>query len=295
MGYSSVYLQKGSIMKIKNVLSLFDGISCGQLALKRSGIKYEKYYSSEIDKFAITITQKNFPKTIQLGDINNYKEWNLPNIDLLIGGSPCQNLSTAYSKNTGLYGEKSILFFKFVEIMNLVKPKYFLFENVNSMSMKNRNIISSYLGVEPIMLDSSLVSGQSRKRLYWTNIPIILPLIDKHIMLRDVMDEHEWRDLSKWCFGYYGKVQRKSMMSDYYGKMRTLTTKNIHPSMYVLKDNKMCTLTPIEFERLQTLDENYTYGIPNTERFKTIGNGWTVDIIKYIFDNLKIEIERNNI
>lgn len=287
-----MFVRKDKNMKIKNVLSLFDGISCGQLALKRSGIEYENYFSSEIDKYAIKIIQKNFPKTIQLGDVNNLEDWNLPKIDLLIGGSPCQNLSTAYSKNTGLYGEKSILFFKFVQALNTFKPTYFLFENVYSMSKKNKDIISSYLGVQPIMINSSLVSGQNRQRYYWTNIPITLPLTDKNILLCDVMDKnHNWRELGKWCFGYYGKIQRINMLSNYYSKMKTLTTKNIHPSMYVLKDGKMTTLTPIEYERLQTLDENYTFGIPNTERYKTIGNGWTVDVIKYIFDNLKLENE----
>lgn len=275
-------------MELKNVLSLFDGISCGQIALNKANIKYNKYYSSEIDKSAIFVTKNNFPNTIFLGDINNYKNWDLKDIDLIMGGSPCQDLSTAFSRNKGIYGSKSILFFKFVECLNYFKPKYFLFENVYSMSKKNKDLITSYLKVEPIMIDSSLFTAQTRKRLYWTNIPLFHDIIDKHIVLHDILDDHVWRPLGKWCFNYYGKTQRLKLMTNYYdGKMKTLTTKNIHSSMYIRKDELMTTLNPNEYEKLQTLPINYTRGLSNTERFKVIGNGWTVDVIVYILEHLK--------
>ena len=161
-----------------NVLSLFDGISCGQVALERAGIKIDKYYASEIDKYAIQITQKNYPNTIQLGDITMINESvlnSLPKIDLLIGGSPCQGFSVA-GKQLNFGDPRSKLFFEFVRIKEILKPKYFLLENVK-MKKEYQDVISKYLGVEPIEICSSKFSAQQRKRLYWTNIPI-----DKEIL-----------------------------------------------------------------------------------------------------------------
>jgi len=193
-----------------NVLSLFDGISCGQVALNRAGIKYDNYFASEVDKYAIKVTQHNYPNTIQLGDIKEITSSNLPAIDILFGGSPCQNLSFAGNmkgmatkdnyeittldeylrlKNDGfeLQGQ-SYLFWEYVRILKEVKPKYFLLENVK-MLKKWENMISDVLGVKPIEINSALVSAQNRRRLYWTNIPNVTQPIDKKIMLKDIVEE----------------------------------------------------------------------------------------------------------
>ncbi len=182
---------------IKTVLSLFDGMSCGQIALNNIGILPEKYFASEIDKYAIQITQKNFPNTIQLGDVNNYELWELipdfswDSIDLLIGGSPCQDLSIAKQDRKGLNGKRSGLFWRYVEILKKAKPKYFLLENVASMKNADRDKISEVLGVEPILINSALVSAQQRKRYYWTNIPFIPQPNDRHIFLKDIVEYQE--------------------------------------------------------------------------------------------------------
>ena len=146
-----------------NVLSLFDGVSCGQIALERAGIKVDNYYASEIDKHAITVTQNNYPNTIQLGDVQKWHEWELPKIDLLIGGSPCQGFSFA-GKQLNFNDPRSKLFFEFVDVLKYYKPKYFLFENVK-MKQEYQDVITEHLGVEPIEINSSLVSAQNRIRL----------------------------------------------------------------------------------------------------------------------------------
>ena len=179
------------------ILSLFDGISCGQLALTRAGIPIEIYYASEIDKYAMQVTQKNFPKTIQLGDVSkiDFTKF-IRKIDMIIGGSPCQDLSIAKANRQGLQGQRSGLFYKFVEAIRTIKPKYFLLENVASMSKENKDIITKKLGVEPIMINSALVSAQQRKRLYWCNWKIEQPK-DKGIILKDILESDEtWNDKS---------------------------------------------------------------------------------------------------
>lgn len=176
-------------MKIKNVLSLFDGISCGQEALKRAGIEYENYYASEIDKNSIKVTQKRFPKTIQIGDVSKINLEELPEIDLILAGSPCQGFSVA---GNGLNFEhpKSKLFFEFVRVLEEVKPKYFLLENVK-MRNKWKDIITSFVGVEPIEINSSLVSAQHRRRLYWTNIPNIEQPKDRGLTLKNIEESNQ--------------------------------------------------------------------------------------------------------
>lgn len=171
------------------VLSLFDGISCGQLALRRAGVKIDVYYASEIDKYAIQVTQHNFPKTIQLGDVTkiDFTQF-IGKIDLLIGGSPCQDLSVAKKDRKGLDGSRSGLFFKYVEALETIKPKYFLLENVASMRKEDRDTITEILGVEPIMINSALLSAQQRKRYYWTNIPNVTQPEDKGIFLKDIIE-----------------------------------------------------------------------------------------------------------
>ena len=174
-------------MKIDNVLSIFDGMSCGQIALERAGIKVDKYYASEIDKYAIKVTQYNYPDTIQLGDITKIKAKDLPKIDLCIGGSPCQGFSFA-GKQLNFDDPRSKLFFEFVRLLEEIKPKYFLLENVK-MKQEWQDIISNELGVKPIEICSSLFSAQQRKRLYWTNIDVDLSkLPNSNEVIADVLE-----------------------------------------------------------------------------------------------------------
>src|SRR6056300_70325 len=170
-----------------NVLSLFDGMSCGQIALNRLGIKYYNYYAAEIDKYAIEVTKKNFPNTIHLGDVTKVKAADLEPIDLLLGGSPCQGFSFA-GKQLNFDDPRSALFFEFVRLLKECNPKYFFLENVR-MQKEYQNIISEHLGVEPVMINSALVSAQNRVRLYWTNIPNITQPNDKGTVLKDVLEE----------------------------------------------------------------------------------------------------------
>jgi DNA-cytosine methyltransferase len=171
-----------------NVLSLFDGMSCGQIALNRLKIKYDKYFASEIDKYAIYVTQKNFPETIQLGSVTELNGKDLPKIDLLIGGSPCQGFSVA-GNQLNFEDPRSKLFFEFVRILKETKPKYFLLENVK-MKKEFQDIITEYLGVNPIEINSALVSAQHRRRLYWTNIPNVEQPIDRNISMKDILDKN---------------------------------------------------------------------------------------------------------
>lgn len=167
-----------------NVLSLFDGISCGQIALNKLGIKYDNYFASEIDKYAMQVTKHNYPNTKHIGDVTKVKGADLPTIDLLIGGSPCQGFSFA-GKQLNFEDPRSKLFFEFVRLLEETKPKYFLLENVK-MKREYYDVITDILGVKPIEINSSLVSAQSRKRMYWTNIPDIVQPKDKKIMLSDI-------------------------------------------------------------------------------------------------------------
>lgn len=185
------------------ILSLFDGISCARVALERAGISVEIYLASEIDKYAIEISKKNYPDIVRLSDVRNIQistdiengkpvvptSWTsgVENIDLLIGGSPCQDLSIAKRNRKGLDGERSGLFWEYVRILKEVKPKYFILENVNSMPKEAKEIITKELGVEPIMINASLVSAQNRKRLFWTNILNVTQPQDKGILLRDIL------------------------------------------------------------------------------------------------------------
>lgn len=177
-----------------NVLSVFDGMSCGQIALERVGIKVDNYFASEIDKYAIKVTQKNYPNTKHIGSVVDVTASDLPKIDLLIGGSPCQGFSFA-GKQLNFEDPRSKLFFEFVRLLKECEPKYFLLENVK-MKKEFQDIISEHLGIEPIMINSSLVSAQNRKRLYWTNIPDIEQPEDKGIFLKDII-EHGLVDRDK--------------------------------------------------------------------------------------------------
>lgn len=374
------------------VLSLFDGMSCGQLALQRAGISYDKYFASEIDKHAIKVTQHNYPNTIQLGDVTQVKGEDLPKIDLLIGGSPCQGFSFA-GKQLNFNDPRSKLFFEFVRLLKECKPKYFLLENVK-MKKEYQDVITEHLGVEPIEINSNLLSAQNRKRLYWTNIPGVTIPKDKGIMLKDIIHENEsidtvlsgnyaeWfaknaefqlgkkysslnpekaitmtaRQYASWNGNYWfeilseyivpfdktlqildKEVQRGKVgyfKTDSQGnrvyyihdkavtlcgnaggrgaktglylfgcitpdrinkrqngqrfndgkKFYTLTAQYKHG---VLIEGYIRKLTPIECERLQTVPDNYTNVVSNTQRYKMLGNGWTVDVIAHIFNGVK--------
>jgi len=281
-------------MKIENVLSLFDGMSCGQIALNKLGIKYDNYYASEIDEPAISVTQHNYPNTIQMGSITELKSSQLPKIDLLFGGSPCQSFSNA-GNGSGFDG-KSGLFYEFVRLLKECKPTYFLLENVK-MKKEWQDIISEKLGVQPIKINSNLVSAQNRERLYWTNIPVVGLPEDKHIYIEDILDtnfdskywlkERNAELLSKkvniegapdiCCIDVYNKKFKKDRKSP------TLTLPH-HNSLRLLQDGKFRKLTPNECERLQTVPVDYTNtGIADIHRYSMLGNGWTVDVIAFIF------------
>jgi site-specific DNA-cytosine methylase len=276
------------------VLSLFDGISCGQIALKRAGIKVDKYYASEIEPNAIKVTQHNFPNTIQLGDVRNIKAEDLPKIDLLIGGSPCQTFSQA-GERTGFDG-KSGLFYEFLRLLKEVDPTYFLLENVK-MRKDWQDEISRELGVDPVLIDSNLVSAQDRKRLYWTNIlgdgwfgEITQPTNKKAYLYNSVEQvDREWLPLLPWTQKYWGGKKKIDMLrtidSD---KSFTLTTNKSHPKNYYLSPDRtrLTKLTSREAEILQTVPEGYTSCISEGAAFSALGNGWTVDVIAHIFKGL---------
>ena len=274
-----------------NVLSLFDGMSCGQIALERAGIMVDNYYASEIDKYAIQVCQKNYPNTIQLGDVKDIKADALPKIDLLIGGSPCQGFSFA-GKLLNFEDPRSKLFFEFVRLKNELNPKYFLLENVK-MKKEYQDVISEYLGVEPIKINSALVSGQNRVRLYWTNIPNIkqpqdIEIFFNTILNKDVDNKYYLTDSAiEKITRHNNKIIRNNENPKKSGTIHAGYYKmGGRDQQYVYGDLGFRRLTPIECERLQTLPDNYTEGVSDTQRYKMIGNGWTVDVIAHIFKGM---------
>lgn len=309
-----------------NVLSLFDGISCGQIALERAGIPVTQYYASEIDKHAIKVTQHNYPNTIQLGSVTELKhiDWLNPKIDLLIGGSPCQGFSFA-GKQLNFNDPRSALFFEYVRILKeiqRVNPDVkFLLENV-VMKQEYQDVISSYLGVQPIMINSALVSAQNRKRLYWTNIEGITQPEGRGIYLEDVLENGvPLKEKSQTVLATIYKENAKSMIKRnkqgllvkklfntnpsgngmngwVYGiidKSPTLTTNKGEGIKISPREGYYRKLTPLECERLQTVPDQYTSSISNTQRYITLGNGWTVDVIAHIFQNLKSQTNPKHI
>ena len=339
--------------KEMNVLSLFDGMSCGQLALQKADIPVENYLASEIDKYAIQVTQKNFPYTIQLGDITEIgtrrtERMEELGIDLIIGGSPCQGFSFA-GKQLNFKDPRSKLFFEFVKILKAIKPKYFLLENVR-MKKENQDIISEYMGVEPTVVNSNLVSAQNRNRLYWTNIPFTIP-DDKGIILADILQPDNEIDVKYLagekllqnykggnqlnptyksqantihnregksgiiCAGthgyangyvtggaFRGRYKIDGVRQDHKGsvagktqqelevrtdaKTNALTTVQKDNVVIDYKQKSWRKLTPIECERLQTVPDNYTDSVSNTQRYKMLGNGMTVDVIAHILKGI---------
>lgn len=281
-------------------------MSCGQIALEKVGVDVNKYYASEIYDQAIKITRKNYPNTIHLGDVREIDGKDLPSIDLLIGGTPCRNLSRAVinnpKHNQGLDGKHSNLFYEYVRIMKEIEPRYFLMENVESMKNTDRDIISEVLGVEPVMINSSLFSAQDRKRYYWTNIPLKEVMEDKGLFLKDIIQETEDVDDKYWYeqgFDFHGDDKRPvaslhinghDILKRVYGvhqKSPTLTScRGGNLQKKVFQSGKCRKLTPMEYERLQTVPEGYTEGVADSHRYNMLGDGWTVDVIAHIFEGL---------
>ena len=286
-----------------NVLSLFDGISCGHIALDKAGIPINKYYASEIDKYAIKVTNKNYPETINLGDVTTVSgELFTEKIDLLIGGSPCQGFSQA-GKMKNFDDPRSKLFWEYVRILQEVKPKYFLLENV-VMKQEWQDIISEALGVKPIMIDSSLTSAATRKRLYWTNIPGIEQPKDLGITFGDIRERnvpegsiyytdkgldwirrHEKRTgKTLRIIGDSDKMQMlEASMYKKYSSQRFFGIDDTHGLRYI---------TVTECERCMNVPDGYTDCCSNTQRYKQLGNGWEVNTITHIFRTLKNVLEK---
>jgi DNA (cytosine-5)-methyltransferase 1 len=357
------------------VLSLFDGMSCGQQALDRIGLKVDTYFASEIDKYAIQVTMANYPNTIQLGSVVDVNGYELPKIDLLIGGSPCQSFSFA-GKRKGMstkdeqeiltldhylqlksegyeFEGQSYLFWEYMRLLHEVKPKYFLLENV-MMGEKWEKVLSKAIGVNAIEINSSLVSAQNRRRLYWTNIgmesgglfgdleSIIQQPKDKGILLKDVLESDvdekyflsekmiSWLDRHSIKMGIEIKKlnenqksscltssaqTKQNLSTDYiiqnrevrqlnpslesggvqpYQQNRVYDADGISPALCAFKsdlniklNNQIRRLTPVECERLQTVNDNYTNHVSDSQRYRMLGNGWTVDVIAYIFGYIK--------
>jgi DNA (cytosine-5)-methyltransferase 3A len=260
-----------------NVLSLFDGISCGQIALERTKIKVDNYFASEIEPSSIKVTQKNYPNTKQLGNVLNVKGFDLPKIDLLIGGSPCQGFSFA-GKQLNFEDPRSKLFFEFVRLKNECNPTYFMLEN-NIMKKEYQHIISKHLGVEPIKINSNLVSAQNRNRLYWTNIPNIKIPKDKNIMLKDIIGDYD----GIWV---YPRGYNKGGLQLYKGKSPTITTSSWEHNFFIMRNGIKESFTVEICEKLQTLPIGYTNILSKSKAIKHIGNCWTVDVISFIFSFL---------
>ena len=283
-----------------NVLSLFDGMSCGQLALQKAGIKVNKYFASEIKPHAIKVTQHNFPNTIQLGSVLDVKASDLSKIDLLIGGSPCQDFSSANKEKLGLQGEKSGLFYEYLRLLKECEPKYFLLENV-AMDDYSYAAISEMLGTYPTNINSKLVSGQLRQRSYWTNIgPESFDLFgNRYSMIPQPRNKKiKFQDLLE--SGYTDRLKARCILES---ESRPLVSKDKLFRRYnelgfinIVFDNPECKyneniriLTQTELERLQTVPEGYTSILKRNDAACLLGDGWTVDTIAHIFSFIEVE------
>ena len=288
-----------------NVLSLFDGISCGMVALEKAGIKVDKYVAYEIDENAITISKNNYPAIEHKGNVVNADFTEYKGYDLILAGFPCQDLSINTKDRKGLRGERSGLFWELVRAIEEAKPRYFLVENNYKMPKEDEAIITETLGVAPIMINSALVSWQTRKRLYWTNIATNQPR-DKKIIVNDIITHEKREDLFNLTnfnhnlnnqqyiaaprrIGTIGKGGQGERVYSLYGKSVTLKAngggRGAKTGLYLI-DGRVRKLIPLEGERLQTLPDNYTAGLSDTARIKAIGNGWTVDVIAHILRGL---------
>lgn len=282
-----------------NVLSLFDGMSCGQIALNRAGIKYENYYASEIKKTAIKVTKDNYPETKQIGDVDLFNFSTLPKIGLLIGGSPCQDFSLLKTNGEGLLGDKSKLFYSYLAVLKKLKPKYFLLENVK-MKKTNEFALNEYLGVDGIHINSRLVSYQNRPRVYWTNIPGITMPRDLNVNFQDFKET-----CPEVCKAYsVNKTpSRVRMWNNGNGKNNVSSCANVTmsnkiycltgkqdraPNSGLIKCGGFCRyLTRRELEQAQNVPVGYTNSVSYNQAQDLLGNGWTVDVIAHILKNIK--------
>lgn len=288
---------------MSNIISCFDGISTLQYCLNDLGIKYDNYYASETDKNAIAVTMDNYPNTIQLGDVSKVGFSKFKNLALVAGGSPCQNLSLANINREGINGEKSKLFFEFVRCLKEVKPKYFLYENVASMSDVDKNIISQNLGCQPYEIDAKDFSAQSRNRYYWTNIKFDTNFAKSDVLLKDILDysytdeihdkHHDKIVINKptnRMVGYVGNKFRGNRVYNINGKAITLTASSggvgRNCGLYYV-NGRVRRLSPVEAERLQCMPDNYTKVSTDSQRFKQLGNGWNAAVIKHILKHIK--------
>jgi len=302
-----------------NVMGVFDGMSCGQLALKKAGIPVNKYYASEVDKYAIKVTMDNFPNTIQLGDCQKISGYEYLDVDLLMAGSPCQGFSFA-GKQLNFEDPRSKLFFEFVRLKEEINPKYWLLENV-PMRKEYLDVITKYVGVEPVVINSGLVSAQNRKRYYWTNIPGISQPEDKGILIKDILEAGS--EVINYSSSGRGKGIVEKRISEAF-KSYTLTAaqssnrsitlvpvyhlphgfnrggvfdrdkmpslrKDHHSNYYILNGEKFRKLSVIEHKRLQTVPDDYIMNVSDSQAYKMLGNGWTVDVIAHILKGIKIE------
>ena len=309
-----------------SVLSLFDGISTALYALEKAGIQVERYYASEVDKYAIKVALKNYPDIVEVGDIRNLNGKEFAGIDLIIGGSPCQDLSIAKRNRCGLNGSRSALFWEYVRLLKEIRPKYFILENVASMPKKDKEIITSTLwGIEPVMINAALVSAQQRKRFFWVGVrdgdryrKIDIPQPeDRKIYLKDILlDGYTERDKSLVITATYSRAcpqdyflhNNRQLVFNKPVRVGTIGKGGQGERIYSI-DGKSVALSangggwgaktglylikdyvrklhPIECERLQGLPDNYTDGISNTQRYKCLGNAFNVDVIVHILKHL---------
>lgn len=317
-----------------NVLSLFDGMSCGRIALERAGIEVNSYIASEVDKYAEIVSEANYPDIKRVGDVTKIDyDW-IPQIDLLMGGSPCQGFSFA-GKGLNFNDPRSALFFEFIKAKNILKPKYFLLENV-VMKKEYQDAISELMGCEPIKINSALVSAQNRNRLYWTNIPNVTQPKDRNINLSDILEQdlescgvggrivgrrltelgkrddynmeipisqylEVRKDTKANCMTTvykdsivpYFKTDKRLKIKFNQGKASCLTggahSGGNHSDMdiLVIEPNICRRYSTIECERLQTVPDNYTNHVSNSQRYKMLGNGWNVETIAHILKGIK--------
>lgn len=298
-----------------NVLSLFDGISCGRVALERVGVNVERYVAYEIDKWATATSEKNYEDIEHCGNVFGVNFGAYKGFDVLLGGSPCTYWSIAKSgRETTCDGEGFRLFEQYLRALDSTGVRYFLYENNYSIHQSIKEEISRRLGVEPIMINSDLVSAQVRKRCYWTNIPNVGQPADKGIKLNDILQNGaiSWQDKSFCLTATYNGAEIKNTLVRH---QRTMVAEPVGKSAlgeygcYEVKDNrvilnyadgrtgefeiklpdgcyKIRKLMPIECERLQTLPDDYTAGVSKAQRYRQIGNGWTVDVICHILKNI---------
>ncbi len=277
-----------------NVLSLFDGMSCGQIALNKLGIKYENYFASEIDKCAIQVTKNNYPNTKQVGSVKELKAEDLPNIDLLIGGSPCQSFRSL-GDGSGLNG-KSGLFWEYVRLLKETNPKYFLLENVK-MKKEWEQVITDALGVKPITINSKFFTGQNRNRLYWTNIPNIEQ--EEKIQVNGLLCDFSFWDEIKPTPYVLNKFKEMNLTSVFFNPYNKANLKYTFPNLTAQGNSQTKSSSVIRYQNnkfymanskhwcyLQGVDYNYFDGLSDSKSKTLLGNGWTVDVIAHIFKGI---------